>query len=150
MRLTPTIIPFQIKSASTHSLLLIRAGSLARGSGPQTQRHQDGEHLASKHHRKAGRDTLNMSRVRIANPRPGSAKYTSESQARRYVRRGEAVRIGPDLHFLSDAEQRHMRNVEAHISVSERRASDVYVGSRKIWWNGVDIDGMHRPGEVIS
>lgn len=89
-----------------------------------------------------------MSKIRIANPKPGSAKYTTESQAERYVRRGEAVLIGRDLHFLSESEQRHMRNVEAQIIISERRASDVYIEGT-VWWDGDDPGGMHRPGEVV-
>ncbi len=106
------------------------------------------ENPESKHHRKAGRDTPTMSKIRIANPRPGCARYTSESQAERYVRRGEAVRIGDELHFLSQAEQRHMENVERQIIRSERRASDVYIRGT-VWWDGPDPGGMHRPGEVV-
>jgi hypothetical protein len=90
-----------------------------------------------------------MSKIRIANPRPGSAKYTSECQAERYVRRGEAVKIGDELQFLSETEQRQLRNVEAQVAQSERRASDVYIKGT-VWWNGSDPDGMHRPGEVVS
>jgi len=87
-----------------------------------------------------------MPKIRIANPQPGSAKYTTASQADRYVRRGEAVLIGKTLHFLTDAEQRHQRNIERHISAGESRSrSDVYVDRRgTIWWNGarsVFVDG---------
>lgn len=91
-----------------------------------------------------------MSRIRIANPQPGSARYTSASQAARYVQRGEAVQIGHELHFRSSSEQRHQRNIERQIG-QERRCSDVYVDRRgAILWNGGDIDGQHRPGEVVS
>jgi hypothetical protein len=38
-----------------------------------------------------------MSKIRIANPQPGSAKYTTGSQAERYVRRKEALIIGGEL-----------------------------------------------------
>jgi hypothetical protein len=89
-----------------------------------------------------------MSKVRIANPLPGSSRFTTASQAERYVRRKEAVIIDSVLHFLSPAEQRHMRNVERIIQ-SERRASDVYVRGI-VWWDGNDAGGMHRPGERVS
>jgi hypothetical protein len=46
-----------------------------------------------------------MSRIRIANPQPGSAKYTSASRAERYVRCKKAVMIDGELHFLSRAEE---------------------------------------------
>ena len=89
-----------------------------------------------------------MPKIRIANPLPGSAKYTTARQAERYVRRKEAVLIDSTLHFLSPAERRQMQSV-TRIIQSERRASDVYIRG-VIWWNGRDPGGMHRPGEVIS
>jgi hypothetical protein len=50
----------------------------------------------------------------------------------------QAVLIGPDLHFLSAAEQRHQRNIENQIAVNVgRQRSDAYVNPRgTIWWNG--------------
>ncbi len=42
-----------------------------------------------------------MSKIRIANPQPGSARYTTASRAARYVRRKEAVIVESELHFLS-------------------------------------------------
>jgi hypothetical protein len=89
-----------------------------------------------------------MSRIRIANPQPGSAKYASVSRAERYVRRKEAVMVGGELHFLSPTEKRKMQAFVKTIQ-SERRASDVYI-REIVWWNGSDPGGMHRPGEVIS
>jgi hypothetical protein len=89
-----------------------------------------------------------MSKIRIANPQPGSAKYTTVSRAERYVRRKEAVWIDGELHFLSPTEQRQMQTFVQTIK-SERRASDVYIRGI-VWWDGRDPDGMHRPGEVIS
>jgi hypothetical protein len=89
-----------------------------------------------------------MSKIRIANPQPGSSRYTTTSQAERYVRRKEAVIIGNALHFLSPAEQRHMQNIDRIIQ-SERRASDVYIRGI-VWWDGNDAGGMHRPGERVS
>jgi hypothetical protein len=88
-------------------------------------------------------------KISIVNPRPGSTKLTTASQAERYVRRGEAVLNGRELTFLTEAERRHKVNVEKQISISERRASDVYIKGT-VWWDGDDIGGMHRPGEVIS
>jgi len=67
-----------------------------------------------------------MSRIRIANPQPGSAKYTSASRAERYVRCKKAVMKDGELHFLSRAEEWRM-NTFIQNSISERRASDVYV-----------------------
>jgi hypothetical protein len=52
-----------------------------------------------------------MSKIRIANPQPGSARYTTASQAERYVRRKEAVIIDSELHFLSPSEQRRMQTI---------------------------------------
>jgi hypothetical protein len=89
-------------------------------------------------------------KIRIANPQPGSARHTTIQQAERYVRRGEAVLIGQELHFLSDVEQRRMHSIEQQIQ-SERRASDVYIRGQ-VWWNGSDPDllAMHKPGERVS
>jgi hypothetical protein len=89
-----------------------------------------------------------MSRIRIANPQPGSAKYASVSRAERYVRRKQAVLIEGELHFLSPAEQRQMQAFVQTLK-SERRASDIYIRGI-VWWDGRDPGGMHRPGEVIS
>lgn len=67
------------------------------------------------------------------------------------MRRGEAIRIGQELRFLTDNEQRHMRNVERSITQSQRESSDVYVDRLgTIWWDGGDPGGMHRPGERVS
>ena len=89
-----------------------------------------------------------MSKIRIANPQPGCAKYTTANQAQRYLRRKEAVIINGMLHFLSPNERR--RNLALNpIIRSERRASDVYIRGI-VWWDGSDPGGMHRPGEVIS
>jgi hypothetical protein len=93
-------------------------------------------------------NTQTMSRIRIANPQPGSAKYTSASRAERFVRRKEAVMVDGELHFLSPTEQWKMRTFVQTIK-SERRASDVYIRGI-VWWDGRDPGGMHRPGEVIS
>ena len=89
-----------------------------------------------------------MSRIRIANPQPGSAKYTSASRAERFVRRKEAVMLDGQLKFLSPTEQRQMQTFAQTIQ-SERRAGDVYIRGI-VWWDGRDPGGMHRPGEVIS
>ena len=40
-----------------------------------------------------------MSKIRIANPQPGSARFTTSSRAARYVRRKEAVIVEGELHF---------------------------------------------------
>ncbi len=97
-----------------------------------------------------------MSRIRIANPQPGTAKYTTASRAERYVRRKEALIIGGELHFLSPTEQRRLRTLN-HAIQSERRAGDVCVDRRAdeegaIWWNGSDTrrTAMHRPGENVQ
>jgi hypothetical protein len=92
--------------------------------------------------------TPTILKIRIANPQPGSARYTTANQAERYVRRKEAIIIDSQLHFLSPAEQRRMQTFNRIIQ-SERRASDVYIRGI-VWWDGSDPGGMHRPGEVIS
>jgi hypothetical protein len=89
-----------------------------------------------------------MSKIRIVNPQPGSVKYTSASQAERYVRRKEALIMEGELHFLSPAEQRRARSLTQAVQ-SERRASDVYIRGI-VWWNGRDPGRMHRPGEIVS
>lgn len=89
-----------------------------------------------------------MPKIKIANPQPGRSKYTSPNQAERYVRRGEAVLIGSLLHLFTPEEIRRQRSNEQIIR-SERRASDVYIRG-VVLWNGSDINGMHRPGEVVS
>ena len=100
--------------------------------------------------------TQTMSRIRIANPQLGTAKYTTASRAERYVRRKEALIIDGELHFLSPTEQRRPRTFNQTIQ-SERRASDVYVDQRAdekgaIWWNGSDTrkTAMHKPGENVQ
>ncbi len=68
-----------------------------------------------------------MGRIAIANPRPGSARYTTRRQAKRYVRLGQAVLDGTVLYWLADAERRQARNFERRVE-SRRLPSDVYVG----------------------
>jgi hypothetical protein len=89
-----------------------------------------------------------MSRIRIANPQPGSAKYTTASRAERYVRCKKAVMMDGKLHFHTPAEKWKMQTFVQTVR-SERRASDVYIRGI-VWWDGRDPGGMHRPGEVIS
>jgi hypothetical protein len=89
-----------------------------------------------------------MPKIKIANPLPGCAKYTTVSQAERYLRRKDAVIIDGMLHFLSPDERRRKLAIYPIIQ-SERRASDVYIRGI-VWWDGSDPGGMHRPGEVIS
>jgi hypothetical protein len=71
-------------------------------------------------------NTTIMSKIRIANPQPGCAKYTTANQAERYLRRKEAVIINGMLHFLFSEERRRKLAVNPIIH-SERHASDVYV-----------------------
>ncbi len=68
-----------------------------------------------------------MGRIAIANPRPGSARYTSRRQAKRYVRLGRAVMEGTVLHWLAEFELPQARNIERRVA-SGRLPSDVYVG----------------------
>ena len=89
-----------------------------------------------------------MPKIKIANPQPGCAKFTTISQAERYLRRKDAVIIDGMLHFLSSDERRRKLAISPIIK-SERCASDVYIRGI-VWWNGKDPGGMHRPGEVIS
>ncbi len=86
-----------------------------------------------------------MQKIKIANPQPGSAQYTTVARAQRYVHRGEAVLIGPELHFLSATEQRQQQNIEKQITASEgRKSSDVYVDQRGvIFWNGARSHYVH-------
>jgi hypothetical protein len=67
-----------------------------------------------------------MPKIRIANPQPGCARYTTVNQAERYLRRKEAMIIDGMLHFLSPDERR-LKLALNPIILSERRDSDVYV-----------------------
>ncbi len=67
-----------------------------------------------------------MGRIAIANPRPGSARYTTRGQAERYVRLGQAVLDGTVLRWLEDAARRQAWNA-GHEAQSRRLPSDVYV-----------------------
>jgi hypothetical protein len=67
-----------------------------------------------------------MPKIRIRNPRPGCAKFTTPGQAERLVRRGEAVLFGHELEFLSASDQAHMQRIERQIA-ADRKGSDVYV-----------------------
>ena len=67
-----------------------------------------------------------MPKIRIANPHPGCARYTTVNQAERYLRRKEAMIIDGMLHFLSPDERR-LKLALNPIILSERRDSDVYV-----------------------
>ena len=78
--------------------------------------------------------TPTMSKIRVANPQPGSAKYTTAGQAERLVRRKQAVMVDGVLHFLSPTEQRQMKTFIQTIK-SERRASDIYI--RGVVWRGI-------------
>ena len=68
-----------------------------------------------------------MSRIAIANPRPGSARYTTRRQAERYARLGRAVMDGTALRWFADTERRQARNIDRQTE-SRRLPSDVYVG----------------------
>jgi hypothetical protein len=89
-----------------------------------------------------------MPKIRMANPHPGCAKYTTVNQAERYLRRKEAMIIDGMLYFLSPTERRQKLALHPIIQ-SERRASNVYICGI-VWWDGRDPGGIHRPGEVIS
>ena len=91
-----------------------------------------------------------MSKIRIVNPRPGGARYTTIAQAEHFVRRHEAHLDGDQLYFLQPAELRQTWSVMSAIAV-ERNCSDVYI-TRQVWWNGSDQDllATHGPGEVRS
>ena len=90
-----------------------------------------------------------MPKIRITNPQPRCAKYTTASQAERFVRRGQAVLFGNELTFLSSVEKRQLNAAEQQLR-AERCASDVYIRGM-VWWNGdAGVDIMKRPGEVRS
>lgn len=72
-----------------------------------------------------------MPKIRIRNPRPGCAKFTTPGQAERLVRRGEAVLCGHELEFLSESDRAHMQQIESQIAASGRTGSDVYVNPYK-------------------
>ena len=91
-----------------------------------------------------------MSRIRIANPKPGSAKYATVGQANRYVHRGEAVLIGNELTFLSAAEQKHMNYIERHLIQAGRAFSDVYIKGPVNWRGDGLTEKFYLPGIRVS
>ena len=58
--------------------------------------------------------------------------------------------MGDRLHFLTEAERRHMHGIEALIPRSERRALEVYTRGM-VWWNGdAGVDVINWPGCLRS
>ncbi len=87
-------------------------------------------------------------KIRIANPRPGSARYTTVNQAERYVRLGMAVMTAGVLCFTTSAEERQRQAIR--YVPSSRCCSDAYVLG-VVYWNGeASPFAMRKPGEVRS
>lgn len=90
-----------------------------------------------------------MKTIRIANPRPGQARFTSERAARKYVERRKIARWvdeGKNEIFFYDCALVQQRQNMALGEV----ASDARRLGKVLFWNGTDTDpvAIHRPGEV--
>ena len=91
-----------------------------------------------------------MRTIRIANPRPGQAQFTSERAARKYVERRKIARwvdseTKAEIFFYDCALIQQRQNAAlAEVASDARRLGKV------LFWNGTDPDpvAIHRPGEV--
>lgn len=87
-----------------------------------------------------------MQMIRIVNPRPGSAPYTSIRAAMKYVRRKIArfTEEGELFFFNGNRSDEERKTAQAEVQSKARRLGKI------VFWNGEDGDplAIHRPGEV--
>jgi hypothetical protein len=84
-------------------------------------------------------------KIRIANPQAGSARYTSVNQAIRYIAKQEAVWLDDAksaIAFLTPAEMRELRSIEAQMRRNPRQGSDIYVSGA---WEIIKTHSMTFP-----
>jgi len=86
-------------------------------------------------------ETLELSKIEIANPLSGGMAYTSEDRAGNFERRGLGRMQGGKFFFFEDTQE--SRSEE--LLFAQNRGGVLY-------WNGDDRNpyAMHKPGEVIS
>jgi hypothetical protein len=86
--------------------------------------------------------------IRIANPRPGSSRYTSQKRADQFARRALAVIRNGELWFYEDRRVIDMRKE----AVAEANFNSAVGEDRVIGWNGNDKRPFvrHRPGVKVS
>lgn len=92
-----------------------------------------------------------MKTIRIANPRPGTAKFTSERAARKYVERKRIARWTDESRneiFFFEASRftEQAKQTVVEVKSAARRLGKV------VFWNGRDADpyALHVPGQVRS
>jgi hypothetical protein len=87
--------------------------------------------------------------IRIVNPRPGCAQFTSERAARKYVERRKIARWNnpekTEIFLYHDT----LISSERMAIVNQTKSAARRLG-RISFWNGEDRDplAVHRPGEV--
>ena len=87
--------------------------------------------------------------IRIVNPRPGCAQFTSERAARKYVERRKIARWNDESKTSIFLYHDSVIVSEYRQAASESKSSARRLGKVK-FWNGDDPDefAVHRPGEV--
>jgi hypothetical protein len=87
-----------------------------------------------------------MQTIKIVNPRPGGAKYTSIRAALKYVKQKIARMTERNELFFYDNVRRIEERVEAKVAIEKEHARLNGI----VLWNGEDGSpvAMHRPGEV--
>lgn len=92
-----------------------------------------------------------MKTIRILNPRPGTAQFTSERAARKYVERKHIARWADENHdtifFFAVTRAR-----DAGIDAVAQAQSAARTLGKVVFWNGEDRDplAIHIPGTVRS
>jgi hypothetical protein len=88
--------------------------------------------------------------VRILNPTPGAARYTSRKNALRMVKRGIAA-LSSNGEAIWFPEQEWLAQLDQRDAAS--RMDDGFVEQRGgvLWWNGCDHreNACHKPGENV-
>lgn len=92
-----------------------------------------------------------MKTIRIVNPRPGTAQFTSERAARKYVERKKIARWADeskDSIFFFAVDRAREQGLSA---VAEVKSTARLLG-KVVFWNGPDPDpyALHAPGQVRS
>ena len=92
-----------------------------------------------------------MKTIRIVNPRPGTAAFTSDRAARKYVERKRIARWADpnqDSIFFFEVTRSRDAGIDAvaHVQSAARTLGKV------VFWNGTDPDpfAIHIPGAVRS
>lgn len=89
--------------------------------------------------------------IRIVNPRPGCAQFTSERAARKYVDRKRIARWNNEARTEIFLYHSALIPSERNAIVAEAKSASRRLG-KVIFWNGDDHDpfAIHIPGTVRS